>query len=69
MVDLSFEDVARVLGRTSTDVRALQYRAFKFLRARLTALGRTPRGGREPAMSRYRTQAPVLRRRRFRLVA
>jgi hypothetical protein len=49
-------------------VRALQYRALKFIRARLAAAGRKG-PSRERARARtYTKQAYVLRKRRFALV-
>jgi RNA polymerase sigma-70 factor (ECF subfamily) len=47
MLDLTTAEIAEVLGRSPVDVRSLQSRAVRFLRARLAALGRTaPERGR-----------------------
>jgi RNA polymerase sigma-70 factor (ECF subfamily) len=69
MLDMSTHEIARVLDRSNDDVRLLQSRALRFLRARLVALGRTPTGreGRVPAFRRFR-QVPVLRSRRYALM-
>jgi RNA polymerase sigma-70 factor (ECF subfamily) len=66
MLDLGTGEIAAVLGRSPDDVRALQSRALRFLRARLTSLGRAPSRA-CPQMRRRRLQAPVLRSRRFAL--
>lgn len=68
MLDLSDSQVAEVLGRSREDVRALQYRATKFLRARLAAIGRTPKTRERARMLRCPNQAFVLRERRFSLI-
>jgi RNA polymerase sigma-70 factor (ECF subfamily) len=65
-LDMSHSEIGRLLGRSSEDVRNLQSRALRFIRARLTALGRGPRRVRRPLRRRV-TQAPVLRMRRFAL--
>jgi RNA polymerase sigma-70 factor (ECF subfamily) len=66
--DLSNAQIAEVLGRSTADVRMLQSRALRFLRARLVAVGRGPtgRGGRT-RMRRWPREAPVLRARRWAL--
>ncbi|MGH2957625.1 MAG: RNA polymerase sigma factor [Solirubrobacterales bacterium] len=69
MLDLSTDEIARVLERTPSDVRALQSRALRFLRQRLTALGRRSEFGGRARISRRFRQAPVLRLRRFALTA
>jgi RNA polymerase sigma-70 factor (ECF subfamily) len=71
LMGLKADEVARALGRTSSDVRVLQSRALRFLRARLTAIGRAPEEGadrrnRAGVQRRFR-QAPVLRMRRYSL--
>jgi RNA polymerase sigma-70 factor (ECF subfamily) len=68
MLDLSTPDVARILGRSEEDVRQLQSRGLRFLRQRLTALGRGP-ATRTRARSRglQRTNR-IARRRRFALL-
>jgi RNA polymerase sigma-70 factor (ECF subfamily) len=68
MVGMSPDETAAVLGRSSTDVRTLQYRALEFLRARLQAVGREPRGGGYVSWRRPCRQAQVLRNRRFALL-
>jgi DNA-directed RNA polymerase specialized sigma24 family protein len=68
MLDLSNDEIARVLDRSNDDVRLLQSRALRFLRDRLAAVGRTStRPGRVPALRRFR-QVPVLRSRRYALL-
>jgi RNA polymerase sigma-70 factor (ECF subfamily) len=67
MLDLSYEEIATVLGRTVVDVRSLHSRATRFLRARLEALGRVPRERDGIRMRRRFRQAGVLRARRFAL--
>jgi RNA polymerase sigma-70 factor (ECF subfamily) len=67
MMDLSTRQIAEILDRNENEVRMLQHRAQRFLRDRLTSLGREPkRGGRVRWRGRVR-QAVVLRERRFAL--
>jgi RNA polymerase sigma-70 factor (ECF subfamily) len=68
MLDLSSSEIAEILGRSPDQVRKLQERALRFLQQRLTALGRTPRGGggRVPVRRPCRLVG-VLRERRFAL--
>jgi RNA polymerase sigma-70 factor (ECF subfamily) len=66
MLDMGHAEIARLLERSPEDVRNLQSRALRFLRVRLTALGRGPRRVRG-GLSRRPQQAPVLRMRRFAL--
>jgi RNA polymerase sigma-70 factor (ECF subfamily) len=66
MLDLSHAQTAAVLDRTVEDVRNLQSRALRFLRARLAAVGREPERART-RMVRCPPKAPVLRGRRFAL--
>jgi RNA polymerase sigma-70 factor (ECF subfamily) len=66
MLDLSHTQTAAVLDRSVADVRNLQSRALRFLRARLVAIGREPRRART-RMVRCPPKAPVLRSRRFAL--
>jgi RNA polymerase sigma-70 factor (ECF subfamily) len=66
MMDLSYAEVAEVLGRSPDAVRQLQQRALRYLRARLKALGhpsyqRTVR----VSMLRLLSRSPVLRARRY----
>jgi RNA polymerase sigma-70 factor (ECF subfamily) len=68
MVGMSPDETATVLGRSATDVRTLQYRALEFLRARLQAVGREPRGNGYVSWRRPCRQAQVLRNRRFALL-
>jgi RNA polymerase sigma-70 factor (ECF subfamily) len=69
MLDLSHAQIAEMLGRTPEDVRGLQSRALRFLRARLNALGRGPaRAERTPRMRRVADRANVIRARRFALL-
>lgn len=69
MLDLKTDEIATVLDRTPESVRQLQHRALRFLEARLTALGRKPVRSRREATLVPLRQAPVLRSRRFVLVA
>jgi RNA polymerase sigma-70 factor (ECF subfamily) len=68
MLGMSVNEVCEVLDRKPADVRTLKSRGLRFLRDRLTALGRAPerRGGARAAMCAR--QATVLRRRRFALL-
>jgi RNA polymerase sigma-70 factor (ECF subfamily) len=68
MLDLSHAQTAAILGRNVEDVRNLQSRALRFLRARLAAVGREPRRTRT-GMVRCPKKAPVLRLRRFALTS
>jgi RNA polymerase sigma-70 factor (ECF subfamily) len=66
MMDFTHEQIGSILGRSTEDVRSLNSRGVRFLRARLAALGRTQSAPRVRMRGRVR-QAPVLRRRRFAL--
>jgi RNA polymerase sigma-70 factor (ECF subfamily) len=67
MLDLPSREIAVIVGRTPEDVRKLQERGLRFLRARLAAVGRGPRhGGRIPLRARWKP-LNVLRERRFAL--
>jgi len=67
--DLSDVQIGLTLGRTPTDVRMLQSRALRFLRERLTAVGRGPAAPRgKIRMRRWPREAPVLRARRWSLI-
>lgn len=70
MVGLGTGDIARVLDRSDDDVRMLQHRALRFLRARLNAIGRGPRSaeGHRSRSRRRRPQLTVVRSRRFALL-
>jgi RNA polymerase sigma-70 factor (ECF subfamily) len=68
LIDLSTDEIAAVLGRSTTDVRTLDYRARGFLRKRLTALGRDSASGDMIRMRRWGKPASVLRSRRFALI-
>jgi hypothetical protein len=68
MLDLPFAEIAGILDRTPEDVRKIQGRALAFLRQRLAAVGRAPRGpGRRTGHVARTRQAYVLRRRRYAL--
>jgi RNA polymerase sigma-70 factor (ECF subfamily) len=69
MLGLQHREIASVLGRSETDVTVLQSRALRFLRERLTALGRAPEHGRRSRMTNRAQKAHVLRRRRFALLS
>jgi RNA polymerase sigma-70 factor (ECF subfamily) len=67
MLGLRAAEIAEVLGRTPNDVSQLQSRALRFLRQRLTAIGRSG-SRRDRARTQRRTiQAWVLRSRRYAL--
>jgi RNA polymerase sigma-70 factor (ECF subfamily) len=69
MLDLPAAEVGEILGRTPVEVRKLQHRAMVFLRERLAALGRTPRGERiRSPWRRRKAQVGVLRERRYALL-
>jgi RNA polymerase sigma-70 factor (ECF subfamily) len=65
MLNLTYAEAAEVLDRSIDDIRALHSRARRFLEARLTALGRSPRVGRPERCRTFLRKAPVLRARRF----
>ncbi|MGH2956873.1 MAG: RNA polymerase sigma factor [Solirubrobacterales bacterium] len=68
LLDLNAGEIAEVMDRTPEDVRMLQHRAHRFLRERLSALGRAPeRRGRARMRTRLR-EATILRARRFSIV-
>jgi RNA polymerase sigma-70 factor (ECF subfamily) len=67
MLDLSYPEIAQVLDRTQDDVRSLHSRAVRFLRARLTAVGRSPVSPRHVPARSCPKHAWVLRHRRFAL--
>jgi RNA polymerase sigma-70 factor (ECF subfamily) len=68
MLGLGTAEIASVLERSTDDVRMLQSRALRFLRERLSAVGRGSAERPRPARARrYLRQAPVLRSRRFAL--
>jgi RNA polymerase sigma-70 factor (ECF subfamily) len=69
MLDLSTAQIASILHRSESDVRVLQTRALRFLRARLSAVGAQPARRRDRAAPRCARQAPVLRMRRFALIS
>jgi RNA polymerase sigma-70 factor (ECF subfamily) len=70
VLDLSADETARVLGRSTETVRQQQSRAVSFLRARLVAVGRDPKGrGDRIRSSPLVPQSYVLRARRFSLIA
>jgi RNA polymerase sigma-70 factor (ECF subfamily) len=69
IMDMSTAETARILGRSPESVRQLQSRAFRFLRKRFIALGRTPaRGQRRTPMRPLQRKAAVVRMRRFALM-
>lgn len=69
VMGLDMEAIAESLGKSPTAVRRAHSRALLFLRDRLTAVGREPKGSakRAPALA-YRNQARVLRSRRYQLI-
>ena len=72
LFDLPGREIARALDRTPGEVRKLQHRALKFLRARLAAVGRAPeprgRDSQSLGWQRRVTQVKVLRDRKFALL-
>jgi RNA polymerase sigma-70 factor (ECF subfamily) len=69
MVGFRHREVAAILGRTESDVSVAQSRALRYLRERLTAIGRASREPQRPAhMRRPLVKARVLRRRRSALL-
>lgn len=69
LLDLSNIQIAEILGRTPNDVAVLQKRALAFIRQRLAAVNRRSHGRGPARMRAWNPQAPVLRSRRFSLVA
>jgi RNA polymerase sigma-70 factor (ECF subfamily) len=69
MLDLTTAEIAEVLERTPSDIRALQSRALRFLRQRLVAISRRSEARERSRITRRFRQAPVLRLRRFALTA
>lgn len=67
MLDLTTDEIAEVLDRTTKSVRQLQSRALRTLEDRLTTIGRQPRGVRRSPMMVRLKPAPVLAARRFAL--
>lgn len=65
LFDLSTKEIAEIMERTVDDVRMLQHRGQRFLRDRLTAIGRGPRPSRRTRMRSRIPEAVVLRARRF----
>jgi RNA polymerase sigma-70 factor (ECF subfamily) len=68
VLDLTSTQIGSALGRSADDVRMLQHRALTVLRDRLTAVQGGSRGRTRASVRRYRSQAPVLRTRRFALL-
>jgi len=69
MVGFSHREVAAILGRSESDVSVAQSRALRFLRERLTAVGRGPLAPRpRDQMRRPLVKARVARRRRTALL-
>ena len=67
MLGLRAAEIAEILGRTPNDVSQMQSRALRFLRDRLTAIGRSGTSRERSRLQRRKLQAPVLRARRFAL--
>ena len=65
MLDLSSEETAQVLGRSSTAVRKLQSRALQALQRRLAAVGRTSSESGPVPVRRRLGPHTVMARRRF----
>jgi DNA-directed RNA polymerase specialized sigma24 family protein len=65
MHDLSYSQIAEILGRSPDNVRKQQQRAIIFLRRRLLAVGRAPHAGRQAKWQRRPTYLRVLRSRRY----
>ena len=70
MLGLSTPEIASALGRSHDDVRMLQHRALRFMRDRLSAIGRAPsrQGAHRSRIRRTRPKLTVLRSRRFALL-
>jgi RNA polymerase sigma-70 factor (ECF subfamily) len=69
LIGFGHREVAAILGRTESDVSVAQSRALRFLRERLTAVGRGPREARQrDQMRRPLVKARVARRRRTALL-
>jgi RNA polymerase sigma-70 factor (ECF subfamily) len=64
---LTSAEIGRALGRTDKSVRMLQHRALKFLRDRLTAMGRSPHHAPRSRSARVLRRSPVAAARRFSL--
>jgi RNA polymerase sigma-70 factor (ECF subfamily) len=67
VVDLTDRQIAAIMGRSASDVRMLHSRAVRFLRSRLEALDRAPKGTPNAKMRRAPRHATVLRSRRWAL--
>jgi RNA polymerase sigma-70 factor (ECF subfamily) len=67
MLQLDNAEIAAVLRRKPAEIKVLHYRALRFLRDRLTAVGRTPRDIDRAGVQRRFRQAGVLRARRYAL--
>ena len=68
MLDFTGPEIAEVMGRSPSAVRQLQARAMRFLRERLTALGREPLDARSPLpMRRCHSTGRVVAARRLAL--
>jgi RNA polymerase sigma-70 factor (ECF subfamily) len=65
MLDLPTSEIAAILDRSPDDVRMLEHRALRVLRARLSAVGRQAREHRPARMRRRVPEAVVMRARRF----
>ena len=70
MLGLSTPEIASALGRSQDDVRMLQHIALRFMRDRLSAIGRAPsrQGAHRSRVRRTRPKLTVLRSRRFALL-
>jgi RNA polymerase sigma-70 factor (ECF subfamily) len=69
VVGLNLGEIATVLGQSHDAVRQHHARAMRFLRARLTALGREPKGGDSVGAKLLGSRMQILRARRFALIA
>jgi RNA polymerase sigma-70 factor (ECF subfamily) len=67
LFDLPYAEIAQVLDRSTEDVKTLHFRAVRFLRARLAAIGRAASGPAQLSAWPVFKQAEVLRHRRFML--
>ena len=68
LLDLEMTQIAEIMGRADADVRMLHHRAVRFLKDRLSAVGRTSITSRRAPMCRGRKQYGVLRARRWALM-
>jgi RNA polymerase sigma-70 factor (ECF subfamily) len=69
VVGMSMREIAQTLGVSGETARQHHTRALRFLRRRLSAIGRAPRGEKQVGAEIVFRAAPVLRTRRWSLLA